>query len=83
MNQALGILELRGLNFGAGRQPLSDLQQLDRTALKRILHCIMADYHLVVDAPDFRAPRTGNLERDKVVQIAEEVMQALRQRGIQ
>jgi 4-hydroxy-tetrahydrodipicolinate synthase len=74
-------VELRGFNFGAGRQPLSDVQQLDRTALKRVLHCVMADYNLVA-APDFCAPRTGNLERDKVVQIAEEVMLALRQRGL-
>lgn len=74
-------LELRGFNFGTGRQPLSDVQQLDRTALKRVLHCIMADYSLV-DAPAYCAPRTGNLERDKVVQIAEEVMQALKQRGV-
>jgi 4-hydroxy-tetrahydrodipicolinate synthase len=74
-------VELRGFNFGAGRQPLSVAQQLDRTALKRVLHCVMADYNLVA-APDFCAPRTGNLERDKVVQIAEEVMLALKQRGL-
>lgn len=75
-------LDLRGFQFGASRQPLSDPQKLDRTALQRVLRCIMADYSLV-DPPEFCAPRTGNLERDKVVQIAEEVMQALRQRGIQ
>jgi dihydrodipicolinate synthase/N-acetylneuraminate lyase len=75
-------VELRGFDFGKGRQPLSDPQQMDRTALKRVLQCIMADYGLV-DSPGFCAPRTGNLERDKVTQIAEEVMLALKQRGMQ
>jgi 4-hydroxy-tetrahydrodipicolinate synthase len=74
-------VELRGFDFGRGRQPLSDAQRVDRSALKRVLQCVMADYGLV-DSPGVCAPRTGNLERDKVVQIAEEVMQALKQRGL-
>ncbi|HZZ42564.1 MAG TPA: dihydrodipicolinate synthase family protein [Tepidisphaeraceae bacterium] len=74
-------VELRGFDFGKGRQPLSEVQQMDRTALKRVLHCIMADYG-IVDSPAYCAPRSGNLERDKVAQIAEEVMLALKQRGM-
>jgi len=75
-------VELRGFDFGRGRQPLSDVQSVDRLALQRVLQCILADFG-VVDAPaEGCVPRTGNLERDKVVQIAEEVMLALKQRGL-
>jgi 4-hydroxy-tetrahydrodipicolinate synthase len=74
-------VELRGFDFGRGRQPLSDVQSVDRLALQRVLQCILADFG-VVDAPaEGCVPRTGNLERDKVVQVTEAVMSALRQRG--
>src|SRR3954465_16069572 len=71
-------VELRGFDFGRGRQPLSDVQSVDRLALQRVLQCILADFG-VVDAPvEGCVPRTGNLERDKVVQVTEAVMSALR-----
>ena len=74
-------VELRGFDFGRGRQPLSDVQSVDRLALQRVLQCILADFG-VVDAPaEGCVPRTGNLERDKVVQVTEAVMSALRERG--
>jgi 4-hydroxy-tetrahydrodipicolinate synthase len=74
-------VELRGFDFGASRQPLSNSQKVDRQALQRVLQCILADFG-VVDAPaEGCVPRTGNLERDKVVQVTEAVMSALRQRG--
>jgi 4-hydroxy-tetrahydrodipicolinate synthase len=74
-------VELRGFDFGKGRQPLSEPQQVDRSALKRVLECMMGDFGLV-DAPKFCAPRTGNIERDKVAQIAFEVMERLKERGV-
>jgi dihydrodipicolinate synthase/N-acetylneuraminate lyase len=74
-------VELRGFDFGKGRQPLSEPQQVDRSALKRVLECMMADFGLV-GAPKFCAPRTGNIERDKVAQIAFEVMERLKERGV-
>ena len=75
-------VELRGFNFGRSRQPLSDVQSIDRLALQRVLQCILADFG-VVDAPaEGCIPRTGNLERDKVMQVTEAVMSALRQRGV-
>ena len=75
-------VELRGFNFGRSRQPLSQTQSIDRVALQRVLQCIMADFG-VVDAPaEGCVPRTGNLERDKVMQVTEAVMSALRQRGV-
>ena len=42
--------ELRGFDFGQGRQPLSETQQLDRAALQHVLQCILADFG-VVDPP--------------------------------
>jgi dihydrodipicolinate synthase/N-acetylneuraminate lyase len=74
-------VDLRGFNFGAGRQPLSEPQQVDRSALQRVLQCIMADFGLI-DSPHCCAPRTGNIERDKVAQIAMEVMEKLKERGV-
>jgi 2-dehydro-3-deoxy-D-pentonate aldolase len=75
-------VELRGFNFGHSRQPLSETQTIDRLALQRVLQCILADFG-VVDAPSEGClPRTGNVERDKVMQVTEAVMSALRQRGV-
>jgi 4-hydroxy-tetrahydrodipicolinate synthase len=74
-------VELRGFGFGKSRQPLSETQSVDRIALQRVLQCILADFG-VVDAPDEGCvPRSGNLERDKVMQVTEAVMAKLRQRG--
>jgi 4-hydroxy-tetrahydrodipicolinate synthase len=75
-------IELRGFNFGKSRQPLSDTQSVDRLALQRVLQCILADFG-VVDAPvEGCIPRSGNLERDKVLQVTEAVMARLRERGV-
>jgi len=74
--------ELRGFNFGKGRQPLSDSQRVDRATLQHVLQCILADFG-VVDAPaDGCAPRLGDIQKDKVAQIAQEVMSKLRERGV-
>ena len=75
-------VELRGFDMGKGRQPLSETQRIDRVALQRVLQCILADFG-VVDAPvDGCVPRTGDVEKDKVAQIAQEVMAKLRERGM-
>jgi dihydrodipicolinate synthase/N-acetylneuraminate lyase len=75
-------VELRGFDFGAGRQPLSPAQSVDRTALQRVLQCILADFG-VVDVPaEGCAPRTGDIQLDKVSQVTEAVMSKLRARGI-
>jgi 4-hydroxy-tetrahydrodipicolinate synthase len=75
-------IELRGFNFGKSRQPLSDAQSVDRVALQRVLQCILADFG-VVDAPaEGCLPRSGNIERDKVLQVTEAVMSKLRERGV-
>ncbi len=41
---------LRGFAMGAGRQPLSPTQQLDLTAVRRTLQCLMSE-HGVTDVP--------------------------------
>ena len=75
-------VDLRGFEFGRSRQPLSEAQSVDRVALQRVLQCILSDFG-AVDAPlEGCAVRTGNLEGDKVAQIAQEVMVKLRQRGV-
>jgi 4-hydroxy-tetrahydrodipicolinate synthase len=75
-------VELRGFEMGRGRQPLSETQRVDRSALQRVLKCILADFG-VVDVPlEGCPPRTGAVDKDKVAQIAQEVMARLRERGM-
>ena len=75
-------VELRGFNFGRGRQPLSEAQQVDRVALKRVLQCLLADFGVVEAPEEGCVPRTGNMQRDKVMQVTEAVLRELRQRGV-
>lgn len=75
-------VDLRGFNFGKGRQPLSESQQVDRAALQRVLQCIMSDFG-VVDAPaEGCPPRTNRPQADKVLQVTQAVLRELRERGI-
>ncbi len=74
--------ELRGFRFGASRQPMSETQQVDRTALQRVLQCILADFGVVDAPPEGCPPRTGNIERDRIAHIAQGVIEQLRQRGL-
>jgi dihydrodipicolinate synthase/N-acetylneuraminate lyase len=75
-------VDLRGFQFGRGRQPLSETQRADRVKLQGLLQCVLSDFR-VTDPPaeGCAVPGTGNLDRDKVVQVTEAVMAALRQRG--
>lgn len=75
-------VELRGFNFGRGRQPLSEAQQIDRTALQRVLHCILADFGVVAAPQEGCAVRTGNLEHDKIQQVTRAVLQEMQERGL-
>ncbi len=77
-------VELRGFDFGAGRQPLSDTQKVDRSALQRVLHCILAAFGVVEKPAHAGPPRVGGgeVERDKVREVTEAVMARLRDRGV-
>ena len=74
--------ELRGFRFGRGRQPQTSAQRADRSALASVLQCILADFELVEPPPGGCAPRTQQIERDKVEQVVLEVMQELHKRGV-
>lgn len=74
-------VELRGFNFGKSRQPLSEVQSVDRAALQRILRCILADFGTIPPPAEGCAPRTGNMPVDKVQQVTQAVMAKLRERG--
>jgi 4-hydroxy-tetrahydrodipicolinate synthase len=74
-------IDLRGFQFGKGRQPLSESQTVDQAALQHVLRCILADFGVVEPPSGGCAPRTGNMTRDKIAQIAQEVVEKLRMRG--
>jgi hypothetical protein len=48
-----------------------------------VLRCILADFGVVEAPAEGCAPRTGNLQRDKVLQVTEAVLRELRERGMQ
>jgi len=75
-------VELRGFNFGRGRQPLSEAQTIDRMALQRVLRCILADFGVVDPPLEGCVVRTGNIERDKIEQVTQAVLASLKQRGM-
>jgi 4-hydroxy-tetrahydrodipicolinate synthase len=75
-------VELRGFEMGRGRQPLSDAQRVDRAALQRVLQCILADFDVIKGPEEGCAVRSGDIQKDKVAQIAQEVMTKLRERGV-
>jgi 4-hydroxy-tetrahydrodipicolinate synthase len=75
-------VELRGFDFGRGRQPLSETQRIDRDALQRVLQCILHDFGFVEPPSSGCAPRTGNMQVDRVTQITEEVLAQLKRQGV-
>jgi len=75
-------VEMRGFNFGRSRQPQSQAQVADRTALKSVLQCILADTGLVEPPAAGCGVRTGNMNGDKLEQIVFEVMETLRLKGM-
>lgn len=75
-------VELRGFNFGRGRQPMSETQQIDRAALQKVLQCILHDFGFVEPPSEGCAPRSGSMDRDRVTQITEQVIQQLRKQGV-
>jgi 4-hydroxy-tetrahydrodipicolinate synthase len=74
-------VEQRGFNMGRSRQPMSEGQAIDRELLSRKLRCILADFGFVDEPLGGCAPLPpeGN---DKASQIAADVIQQLRNKGI-
>jgi len=74
--------QIRGFEFGRGRQPLTSAQQTDSTALQAVLQCILADFGFVGAPGAGCAPRSRQPEQDKVEQLVYEVMSALEKQGV-
>ncbi|MFA9479814.1 dihydrodipicolinate synthase family protein [Phycisphaerales bacterium AB-hyl4] len=79
-------VELRGIRLGASRQPMSETQQVDRSALQRVLHCLVADFGLIDPPSEGCPPRNGQpaagVGREHISHIAQQVIDQLRQRGV-
>jgi 4-hydroxy-tetrahydrodipicolinate synthase len=75
-------VELRGFDFGKSRQPLSSAQSIDRAALQRVLHCILADFGVIDPPAEGCSSRTGHLEADKILQVTHAVMASLKAKGM-
>jgi 4-hydroxy-tetrahydrodipicolinate synthase len=75
-------VELRGFAMGAGRQPLSPQQQVDRGKLQNLLRCILADFGYVEPPPEGCPPRPGSARQTSVSAIVDGVIEELRRRGI-
>jgi len=73
--------ELRGFNFGKGRQPQTSAQRTDRESLSAVLQCILADFHLVNPPAEGCPVRTGLIGRDKMEQVVYQVLHELERRG--
>ena len=74
-------VELRGFRVGASRQPKSERQNVDFAALQNVLRCILAEFGFVDPPSQGCPPRTGNMDQDRIQQIAAVVVQQLRERG--
>ena len=75
-------VELRGVQMGPSRQPRSETQQIDLTALQRVLQCIIADFGYVDQPPEGCPPRSGHMDQDRIEQITHGVIQKLREKGM-
>ncbi len=74
--------EMRGFQFGFGRQPLTAAQLADREILQSVLRCMLADFKLVEPPAAGCAPRTCSVDQDKTSQLVFEVLHELEKRGV-
>ena len=74
-------VELRGFRIGQSRQPRTDKQTVDYSALQSVLRCILSEFGYVDAKPGQCPPRTGNIDQDRVSHITAAVLDQLRQRG--
>jgi dihydrodipicolinate synthase/N-acetylneuraminate lyase len=73
---------LRGFAMGDSRQPMSSTQQVDREKLRKVLHCLLADFGYV-QPPAEGCPVRRNSEKERELsQIVGGVVEELRRRGV-
>ena len=74
--------DMRGFNFGSGRQPMSAAQKNERAMLQNVLQCILSDFGLV-DPPAGGCPawRGPQVDAQTVAAIVKEVVAGLERRG--
>lgn len=81
---------LRGFQMGTGRQPLSDKQQADLSALRSTLQCLLAA-HGYADQPVqgcspvdvwSKPPQAGNVQPEEISRIVQSVVAELKGRGM-
>lgn len=85
--------DLRGFNFGRGRQPQTAKQRTSRTSLASTLECLVADFQLI-DKPGTCAPRNmppleplnsasaGNGDDLQMTDLVQRIMGELKTRGL-
>ena len=71
-------VELRGFRVGPGRQPKSEKQKIDLAALQQVLQCILSEFGFVDPPPGGCLPRSGDMDHDRIQQIAAVVVEQLR-----
>lgn len=76
-------VRLRGFETGAGRQPLSDDQQVELVKLADKLQCLLSE-HGFTDEPDCGCPlpAANNTQSADIAKIVEAVVSELKQRGV-
>lgn len=74
-------LRLRGIQTGVGRQPQSDLQQLELEKLARQLQCLLAAEGFT-DEPLGGCPTGKPADSEQVARIVQRVVAELRKRGV-
>ncbi len=74
-------LRLRGINTGVGRQPQSDVQQLQLNKLSDQLQCLLAAEGFT-DQPIAGCPASQPVDHEQVARIVTTVVQELKKRGL-
>ncbi|MBL4701631.1 MAG: dihydrodipicolinate synthase family protein [Phycisphaeraceae bacterium] len=75
-------VQLRGIDLGNSRQPLSQPQQVDLASLSRVLQCTLADFGYVDQPVGGCRLKGGEMNRDQVAHIAQGVIDQLRDKGL-
>ncbi len=74
-------VRLRGFDMGRGRQPLTEVQDTEVATLANTLQCILADFG-VTDEPVGGCPPGASMDQESISEIAQVVVQQLRERGM-